>query len=417
MNKLLLYLILLILSPAFLSAQTVDLSYYLPQSDRYDPSIPAPETILGYRVGDWHASHDQIINYIRAIDAASSRVRLIQYGYTFEHRPLYLLIITSPGNQQNLEQIKAEHLKLSDSAASSTVKTDRLPVFTWLGHSIHGNEASGANAALLLAYHLAAANDPETLLQLEESVIFIDPVINPDGYSRFVQWVNSHKSAVPNDDTQEREHSEPWPGGTIPAEMQAAIREWTAAGNTLIGFESALASFSRAQLLNVEFVQSGHRHAGLYKDFNTASRAQGIAGVILNTRIDPTHPLAWGYKNENLPVFKNSSLIIRPAATPSSTPVAYTEKPLLSGNVLPRIVDTLAGTPVAVLGRLGSGRVIGFAVNPNFRAIWYGTNRLMTNAVFFGQLVNPATLAPPPPSAAAGNSPAAGTAALPGRNE
>ncbi|MDR3108237.1 MAG: hypothetical protein LBU65_00930 [Planctomycetaceae bacterium] len=191
----------------------VSLDYYLPKSAEYDKNVPTPESVLGFQVGEFGASSEQIVNYIKAVDAASDRVKLVQYGASHEKRPLYVVIISSPENQKNLDKVKAEHLKLADPAVSDSVDTKNLPVFTWLGHSIHGNEASGANAALLLIYHLAAAKDEETLKWLNESVVFVDPLINPDGYTRFISWINSNKSVVTNDDTQEREHSEPRPGG------------------------------------------------------------------------------------------------------------------------------------------------------------------------------------------------------------
>ncbi|MDR3218894.1 MAG: hypothetical protein LBU22_07935 [Dysgonamonadaceae bacterium] len=840
--------ILFIFGWNMLSAQNVGLNYYLPQSAGYDKKIPTPESVLGYQVGDWHASHEQIVNYIKAVDAASDRVKLLQYGYSHEQRPLYLLIISSPENQKNLEQIKTEHLKLSDPSVSGTVNTSNLPIFTWLGHSIHGNEASGANAAILLIYHLAAAKDAETLKWLNESVIFVDPVINPDGFSRFTEWVNSHKSFIPNDDTQEIEHSEAWPGGrgnhywfdlnrdwlnlqqpesqarisaliewrpnvyadaheqgtnanyhfspgeptrvhplipdqaqdfikklaeeyyapafdkqgllyfsaenyddyypgrgreyldfhggiailweqpssrgfvqassngtltfqlairnqltaglatirgshvlkkdlldyqkwyfkqasddarndkvkayifgsptdkaavyrlaeivkrnnieiyklakdfeadgkkysaqssyvvplnqsqhrlvhalfeireeykdslsyditgwTIPfafnldysilgvanynasllgekfefnqwpqgkftgnknayaylfewdgyyapralyrlldagifvkvsedvftaegrkfsrgtiliplgtvyqqksideiykiidtinkedaidvysissgftsghnlgsssfgtvvkpriavlatgsagevwhlfdqryripvslienisrinlnlynvlilpgaSSLSAAeaekLRDWVDAGNTLIGFEGAISTFVQARLANVESVRSANNYRGTYEGFGIASRAEGIAGVIFKTQVDLTHPLLWGYSNRNLPVFKNSSLIVKPLSNSSSTPVVYAAKPLLSGNVLPRVAESLANTPVVLGFRSGQGRIIAYTVNPNFRGIWYGTNKLTANAVFFGNRINAATLTAP----------------------
>jgi hypothetical protein len=176
------------------------LEYYLPGASDYDKSVPKPKDVLGFEVGEFYVTSDQILHYLRVVEAASPRVKLFRYGQSHEKRPLYVAVITSPENQKNLEKVKAEHLKLSDPSVSDTADTSKLPVFTWLGHSIHGSEASGANAAVLLIYHLAAAQDKETLKQLEESVIFVDPLLNPDGYNRFTEWHNHNKSFVPNDD-------------------------------------------------------------------------------------------------------------------------------------------------------------------------------------------------------------------------
>ncbi|MDR2704193.1 MAG: hypothetical protein LBC02_00285, partial [Planctomycetaceae bacterium] len=197
-------LLLLIISvtSTVVFADQITLDYYLPKNAEYDQRVPTPESVLGFQVGEFYATSDQIVNYLKAVDAASDRVSIFQYGRSHERRPLFVAIITSPQNQKNLAKIKAEHLKLSDPAVSDSVDTSKTPVFTWLGHSIHGGEASGANAALLLIYHLAAAKDAETLKWLEESVVFVDPLINPDGYNRFTEWHNHNKSFVPNDDTQ-----------------------------------------------------------------------------------------------------------------------------------------------------------------------------------------------------------------------
>ncbi|MDR0611713.1 MAG: hypothetical protein LBG58_16530 [Planctomycetaceae bacterium] len=183
-------------------AGQITLDYYLPDNADYDKNIPTPESVLGFQVGEFYVTSDQIVNYLKAVDAASDRVSIFQYGRSHEHRPLYVAVITSPENQKNLTKIKQEHLKLSDPAVADSVDTSNIPVFTWLGHSIHGNEASGANAAILLIYHLAAAKDEETLKWLNESVVFVDPLINPDGYNRFTEWHNHNKSFVFNDDTQ-----------------------------------------------------------------------------------------------------------------------------------------------------------------------------------------------------------------------
>ncbi|MDR1493534.1 MAG: hypothetical protein LBT05_12550 [Planctomycetaceae bacterium] len=185
-------------------AASVGLDYYLPKHAEYDQNVPTPEAVLGFQVGEFYATSDQIVNYLKAVDAASDRVSIFQYGRSHERRPLYAAIITSPENQKNLAKIKEEHLKLSDPAVADSVDTKKAPVFTWLGHSIHGNEASGANAAVLLIYHLAAAKDEETLKWLNESVVFVDPLINPDGYNRFTELHNHNKSFVPGSENNQR---------------------------------------------------------------------------------------------------------------------------------------------------------------------------------------------------------------------
>ena len=209
MKRLLLSLALALLGVT-LFAQTSALDYFLPDSCHYDPSVPTPASVLGFEVGEFQASHAQGVAYIQAVAAASDRVKVIEYGRSHERKPLLLVVISSPDHIRNLDALKAAHARLTDPADNAP--TDG-PVFTWLGHSIHGNETSGFNASLLLLYHLAAARTPYVERLLQESVILIDPVLNPDGLDRFTLWANTHRSLTPNPDTQEMEHAEPWPGG------------------------------------------------------------------------------------------------------------------------------------------------------------------------------------------------------------
>jgi hypothetical protein len=187
----------------------VSLDYFLPDTCNYDKSIPTPASVLGFEIGEFQTLPEQGVAYIKALAAASDRVQLRQYGWTHERRPLYLLVISTEQNIRDIDRIKAEHDLLSDPSADG--KTTG-PVFNWFGNSIHGNETSGFNASLLLAYHLAAARTPYTRKVLENNIVLIDPMINPDGIGRFSEWVNSHRSAVPNADNQEMEHTETWPG-------------------------------------------------------------------------------------------------------------------------------------------------------------------------------------------------------------
>ncbi len=202
------------------------LSYYLPDDASYDPTIPTPESFLGYQVGEWHVSHDQLIQYMKVLAAASNRISIAEYARTFENRPLYLLTITSPDNLANIAQIQAEHLKLSDPEKSRSVDIQNMPVVVWMGYSVHGNEPSGSNASLLVAYHLAAAQGPEMEKTLRETVILLDPSINPDGLSRFASWVNSHKSKNVSADPYTREHDEAWPRGRTNHYWFDLNRDW-----------------------------------------------------------------------------------------------------------------------------------------------------------------------------------------------
>jgi hypothetical protein len=208
-----------------LSAQ--DLSYYLPDSVQYDPAVPKPKDIIFHQPGEWHVTHDRLINYMQALaKAVPDRIRMETMGFTYEGRPQVLLIITSPKNQQNLESIRQQHLLLSDPEKSGSVSIEHMPIVVYIGHSIHGNEASGANAALVSAYYLAAAKGAAIEDLLENTVILFDPSFNPDGLQRFSTWVNQHKSKNLVTDPNSREFNEVWPGGRYNHYWFDLNRDW-----------------------------------------------------------------------------------------------------------------------------------------------------------------------------------------------
>jgi hypothetical protein len=228
MKKFLLLACILTLSSSGLYAQA-DLSYYLPDGVSYNPDIPTPKSIIGHEVGEFHVTHDKLVNYMYAIDKASDRVTLEVTGYTHEARPLLLLTITAPKNHQRIESIRAEHVQLTDPSRSGSLNIGNMPAVFYLGCSIHGNEPSGSNAGLLMAYHLAAAQGPDMEKALENTVILFDPSFNPDGMQRFSAWVNSRKSRSIATDAYDMEHNEAWPGGRTNHYWFDLNRDWLVA--------------------------------------------------------------------------------------------------------------------------------------------------------------------------------------------
>lgn len=224
MKKLLLIVLLFAICSSLVAQ---DLRYYLPDSVTYDPSIPKPKDIIYHEVGEWHVTHDRLVNYMKAIAvAAPQRVKLETMGFTYEGRPQVLLIFTSLKNQQRLEEIRQQHIKLADPAQSASVNIDNMPIVVWIGHSIHGNESSGANASLLSAYYLAAAQGKQIEELLDNVVILFDPSFNPDGLQRFSTWANQHKSKNLVSDPNSREFNEVWPGGRFNHYWFDLNRDW-----------------------------------------------------------------------------------------------------------------------------------------------------------------------------------------------
>jgi len=206
-------------------AEARDLGYYLPRGTAYDDKLPRPASVLGYEVGEWHVRHDQIIEYFRMLAAASPRMSIETIGHTHEKRPLLLATITSPRNLARIDEIRERHLAALSGEEDTKKDADR-PVVIWMGYSVHGNESSGGNSSLLLAYHLAAAKGKAIDRLLDDAVILIDPCLNPDGFSRFSQWANSHRGKNLVGDPLHREHREVWPGGRTNHYWFDLNRDW-----------------------------------------------------------------------------------------------------------------------------------------------------------------------------------------------
>lgn len=187
---------------------------YLPEDADPDPAIPAPESVLGWDVGDWHVSHDKLVQYMEALAASSPRVSLKVIGYTHEQRPLLQLVITSPENQQALDSLRQQHLEGSG------------PLVVWLGYSVHGDEPSGSNASMLSAYYLASSRSAFVTELLAGTIVLIDPSINPDGLNRFASWVNSNAGKVPVADPVSRQHVQDWPEGRTNHYLFDLNRDW-----------------------------------------------------------------------------------------------------------------------------------------------------------------------------------------------
>lgn len=199
----------------------------LPESVSYDSAIPKPEEVIGHVVGTRHTAPHQIVAYFQAVAAASDRVLVEEHGRTYEGRPLIHAIVSAPENLMRLEEIRRANLRLSDDPASvSDAELARMPAVAYLGYSIHGNEASGSEASLLTLYYLAAARGPEIDSLLAQAVLIIDPMFNPDGRDRFVDWANRNRGRVPVADPQDREHLEPWPGGRTNHYWFDLNRDW-----------------------------------------------------------------------------------------------------------------------------------------------------------------------------------------------
>jgi len=211
----------------------VTLGYYLaalPGGEApHDPAVPPPQDVLGFEVGQWHARPAQLVDYLERLAATSGRVRLEEIGRTYERKPQVVATITSEANQARLDEILAAHRALSEppfAANADEAIADDMPAVVYLGYSIHGNEASGANASMVVAYHLASSSSPEVRSLLDHVVVLLDPALNPDGLGRFAHWANMYRGTNPVADPNDREHVEAWPGGRTNHYWFDLNRDW-----------------------------------------------------------------------------------------------------------------------------------------------------------------------------------------------
>jgi len=205
------------------SATAVELDFYL-SNEKLNADIPTPESVLGYQVGDWHVRHDQLVMYFKALAKSSDRVSVKVIGHSHEQRELLQVIISSANNQKKLDIIQQKHIARLSQSSKPSAKTS--PLIVNLNYSVHGDESSGSNASLLVAYYLAASNNPEVIRYLDNMVILLDPSLNPDGLSRFAQWANQHKGQNLNSDPNNREHVQDWVRGRANHYWFDLNRDW-----------------------------------------------------------------------------------------------------------------------------------------------------------------------------------------------
>ncbi|KPJ61006.1 MAG: hypothetical protein AMJ46_03180 [Latescibacteria bacterium DG_63] len=197
-----------------------------------DASVPTIEEVLGFEPGTKVASCEQIIVFLKELAESSPRVSIKKYGMTYEGRELYYATISSEENMRRIEDIRQAISGLADPREVSSSEAERLvretPAVAWMEYCIHGDEPSGSDAALFLAYYLAAAEDSVARAIRDEVVVLIDPVQNPDGRERFRSQIAQWAGKRPNPDVQSLEHSGFWPWGRANHYLFDLNRDWLA---------------------------------------------------------------------------------------------------------------------------------------------------------------------------------------------
>lgn len=224
------FFLLLLLAKAMVLCQDLP---PLVSGARYDSTTPTPRSVLGYELGEEISLHAEIEQYILALAASSDRIRLVEYGKSWEGRRLYYLVLGTKERLANLDVLKAGMQKLADprtlqNGAGEELCRD-LPAVAWLAYTVHGDEPSGSDAALHVAYHLLAAqDDPLVSLIRKNCIVIIDPLQNPDGRDRFVHGTRAAHGLLSMSDPQSAEHTQPWPGGRPNHYLFDMNRDWFA---------------------------------------------------------------------------------------------------------------------------------------------------------------------------------------------
>jgi hypothetical protein len=201
---------------------------------QYDPSIPTEKAVIGHDPGERISSHAEIVKYMETLaSAVPSRIKVFEYGRTWEGRRLIYAVIGSQENIGRLDEIQKSMAELADprithEAGAKTLEAN-LPALAWLAYGVHGNEISSPDAALFTAYHLLAARNSDLVASiLKNDLILIDPLENPDGRDRFVHNFNVAEGLAPDPNQLAAEHNEPWPGGRTNHYYFDMNRDWFA---------------------------------------------------------------------------------------------------------------------------------------------------------------------------------------------
>lgn len=220
-------LITLLLLLIFNSTSLAQNDYYFDDSARFDQNVPTPAEFLGYEIGTHYTRHDRIVAYFEKLAEVSDKASFQVIGSTYAHRPQVVLTVTSAENHSKLEQIRQQHLQVLDLSQPG-LDPQADPAVVALNYSVHGDETSSGEAALLTAYYLVAEQGAETEQFLEEAVVLIDPAQNPDGRDRAASWHNGYKSFPPVADPADREHEQAWPEGRTNHFWHDLNRDWFA---------------------------------------------------------------------------------------------------------------------------------------------------------------------------------------------
>ncbi len=187
------------------------------------PKLQSPKEFLGYELGDRFTRHHRVVEYYKHVADVMPNIDVIQYGETYEHRPLVYAIVASAENFANIEQIRKDNLR---RAGMETGTPSTKIAIVWLSYNVHGNEANSLEASMKTLHELADPSNTKSQQLLKNTVVILDPCINPDGRDRYANFYNQYGNFPPNPDADSKEHREPWPGGRSNHYMFDLNRDW-----------------------------------------------------------------------------------------------------------------------------------------------------------------------------------------------
>lgn len=218
--------------------------------------IPSPDEFLGYPLGSHFTPHQKVVDYFKKVASQSKNIKLQTYGKTYEGRELLLAVVSDQDNMDKLEQIRTNNLNFS-SINKGPSKLSKQPAILWLSYNVHGNEANSTETSMKVLYTLAQASESHIKSWLKNTVVIIDPCLNPDGRERYVSYFNMVSGKVPNPDPSAREHSEPWPGGRPNHYYYDLNRDW--AWQTQIETKQRLVAYHQwMPQVHVDFHEQGY---------------------------------------------------------------------------------------------------------------------------------------------------------------
>lgn len=222
-------------------------------------NVQSPEQFLGYAIGSRFTRHNQVVAYFKSVAMANpSLVKVEKYGETNEGRELILSYIGSPENMLKLESIRNNNLSIAGLLKDKkTPVTDGAPAIVWLSYNVHGNEPASSESAMMVLYALVDPQNKQTKQWLKNTIVIIDPCLNPDGRDRYVNWYNSVAGLNYNPDPQAREHVEPWPQGRSNHYNFDLNRDW--AWQTQIETQQRLKKYNEwMPQVHVDFHEQGY---------------------------------------------------------------------------------------------------------------------------------------------------------------